>query len=185
MWNFLLFFSHWSDAVRLLEWVSVCASVCAYVCARACVRVCVCDHLIGFLGFVASLPPHSRRGTILCDPWPSPPSTRPRQHSTLKRGKERAACQKKAVQHTPTHTHIHRHTHTHTHTHRHRWEMNTHKKRTLYRQEETCRHTQRHANLHTHQDIHTWQHLRLTHKHTHIHTCRHWIQTYTEALHSC
>lgn len=66
---------------------------------------CVWLHLIGCLGSVASLPPHSRRGTSLCDPWPSPHNIRPRQHSTLEGGwQERAALQEKATRHAPTHT---------------------------------------------------------------------------------
>lgn len=151
------------------------------VCVRLGVRVTGGDHLIGCLGFGASLPPRSRRGTSPCDPWPSPPSTRPRRRSTLEGGggrQERAACQEKATQHAPTHAQ--------TDTNE-KW---THAERQQHilteKRNHVDTHTHGHANfLHTHQDIHTWQHLRLTHKHTHIHTCRHWIQTYIETLHSC
>lgn len=82
-----------------------------------------CDHLIDCLGFEASLPPHSQRGTSLCVPWPSPPSTLPHQHSTLGReiGKEQHVREKRQL--------------TRTHTHRHQCEMTAHNKTTtLYRQ---------------------------------------------------
>lgn len=121
-------------------------------------------HLIGCLGFEASLPPHSQRETIPCDLWPSPPSNRPRQHSALKTGtgKSNVLRKKKVTQPTQTHTDTPMRN------------ERTQKDNKYRRKKNKCGHTHGHANLlHTHQDIHTWRHLRLTHKHTHIHTCRH------------
>lgn len=76
-------------------------------------------HLIGCLGFEASLLQHSQRETIPCDLWPSPPSNRPRQHSVLKTGTGKRNMLRKKRWHNQ-----------HKHTQTHWWEMNAHKKTT-------------------------------------------------------
>lgn len=131
------------------------------VCVRACVHG---DHLIGCLGCDASLPPHSQTGTNLFDPWPSPPSIHPRQHSTLEGVKRRAACQEKTT--SPERLTL--------------TSMKTTNKNTEARNHDTHMKT---AYILTHQDsVHTWQHFSYTHKHTcsYLHT----LNTNIENLYS-